>query len=316
MADRADDFVLPFQIDRWGLRGRLVRLGDTVDTILGRHDYPPAVGRLLGEATALAACLSSTVKFEGVFTLQAKGDGAVGMLVSDVTSEGGVRGYTGYSADAIARIAGETERPSAARLFGGGYLAFTVDQGRGQDRYQGIVELQGSSLAESVHHYFRQSEQIETGLALACDRVDDAQGGAAKWRATALMVQRLPGELGRAVRPPDAPPLPNDAAIDEGWRRAMVFMGSATERELLDPGISAERLLYRLFHEDGVRVFSKRAIEPTCRCTPGRAAGILKSFPRAEIEEMKIDGVVTVTCEFCNRSEVFTDDDLDRIYAH
>jgi molecular chaperone Hsp33 len=315
MAERADDFVLPFQIDRWGLRGRLVRLGGTVDTILGRHDYPPAVGRLLGEATALAACLSSTVKFDGVFTLQAKGEGAVGLLVADVTSAGGVRGYSGYSAEAVARIARETERPSAARLFGGGYLAFTVDQGRGRDRYQGIVELHGSSLAESVHHYFRQSEQIETGLALACDRVDGTHGGES-WRAAALMVQRLPDELGSAARPPGAPSLPDPAAIDEGWRRAVTFMGSASERELLDPALSAERLLYRLFHEDGVRVFHKRSVEPTCRCTPGRAAAILKSFPRAEIEELKADGVVTVTCEFCNRSEVFTDDDLDRLYAH
>lgn len=313
MTDPVDDFVLPFQIDRYGLRGRLVRLGPAVDTILGRHDYPLPVARLLGEATALGACLSSTVKFDGIFTLQAKGEGPVTLLVTDVTGEGALRGYASFDRAGVDRLGANDPQPSAARLIGGGRLAFTVDQEAGE-RYQGIVSLEGETLADAVSHYFRQSEQIQAGTALACGQASEPDGRMA-WRATALMVQRLPRELGESVRPPDAPRLPDDEGMEEGWRRAMIFLGSATTAELLDPGLEAERLLFRLFHEDGVRVFAKRPLFERCRCNIDRAARVLASFPRREVEDLKVDGVVTVTCEFCTRSEVFTDGDLDRIYG-
>ena len=306
---RTDDLVQPFQIDRFGLRGRLVRLGETVDTVLGRHDYPDSVARLLGEALALAACLASSVKYEGVFTLQAKGNGPVSLLVADVTSDGALRGYAGFDAAAVAALETRPSAPTVARLFGGGYVAFTVDQGSKAQRYQGIVELQGATLAECVHHYFQQSEQIDTAIKLACERA-----GAA-WRAGALMVQRLPEQ-----RETDQPELDVEGewgeGSEEGWHRAVLFMSTATAAEMIDPRLTPRELLFRLFHEDGVRVFRPRFLEERCRCGRGRVEKVLVSLPRAEIESLKEDDPeLVVTCEFCNRSERFSADELDRLYA-
>ena len=306
---RSDDLVQPFQIDRFGLRGRLVRLGDIADAVLSRHDYPEPVTRVLGEALALAACLASSVKYEGIFTLQAKGNGPVSLLVADVTSEGAVRGYAGFDAAAVAEVTKGPTPPTVARLFGGGYLAFTVDQVEKGQRYQGIVELQGATLAESVHHYFRQSEQIDTAIKLACSRA----GGS--WRAGALMVQRLPEQ-----RETDQPELDVEgelvAGSEEGWHRAILFMSTATAAEMIDPGLTARELLFRLFHEDGVRVFQPRYLEERCRCGRDRVERVLVSLPRTEVESLKEDDPeLVVTCEFCNRTERFTEDELDRIYA-
>lgn len=299
----ADDFALPFEIEQNGLRGRLVRLGASVDAILQRHRYPPVISALLGEALALAACLASTVKLEeGVFTLQAKGAGGpVRLLVADVTSEGAMRGHVGFDADAVAALA--ADEVSVARLFGGGHLAFTVDQGEDFERYQGIVELAGESLAESVHHYFRQSEQIGSGLKLAC--AQDADG---RWRAGALLVQKLPDEVVRRAAPEDVGDL---VEADEGFRRALILMGSASATEMCEADLSAEALLFRLFHEDGVRVYDKRRLEDRCRCKLDRIEEVLRQFGRERVEEFKVDGLVTVTCEFCTSERVFDDAALD-----
>src|SRR5579863_5532519 len=159
-----DDLVQPFQIDPFGLRGRLVRLGPLLDEILTRHAYPEPVAVILGEAIVLAAALAGALKYEGVFTLQTKGDGPIRLIVADVTSAGAVRGYAQFDTDAVAAAGPGARVP---RLLGAGYLAFTVDQGEHTARYQGIVELEGASLAECTHHYFRQSEQVEAGLKVA-----------------------------------------------------------------------------------------------------------------------------------------------------
>ena len=302
MTAAADDFSLPFQIDRTGLRGRLVRLGDQVDAILQRHAYPPVIAVLLGEALALAACLASTVKFDdGVFTLQARGGGGpVRLLVADVTSEGALRGYVGFDADRLAELA--EDDVSTARLFGGGHLAFTVDQGADYERYQGIVELAGESLAESVHHYFRQSEQIASGLKLAC--APDPDG---RWRAGALLVQKLPDDAARRGAPEEVAEL---IEADEGFRRALILLGSATTEEMTDRDLTAEALLFRLFHEDGVRVYDEWRLIDRCRCRLDRVEDVLRQFGREQIEEFKVDGVVTVTCEFCANARVFDDEKL------
>lgn len=299
----ADNFALPFEIERNGLRGRLVRLGDSVDGILQRHRYPAVVSALLGEALALAACLASTVKIEeGVFTLQAKGGGGpVRLLVADVTSEGALRGYVGFDAAAVAAL--PAEEVSTARLFGGGHLAFTVDQGADFERYQGIVELAGESLADAVHQYFRQSEQIGSGLKLACTQGEDG-----RWRAGALLVQKLPDDVIRRAAPEDIPDL---VEADEGFRRALILMGSATAAEMTDATLPAEHLLFRLFHEDGVRVYDRREVVDRCRCRIDRIESVLRQFGRARVEEFKVDGAVKVTCEFCTRERVFDDAALD-----
>lgn len=297
---RADDVVQPFRIDPSALRGRLVRLGPAIDRILSQHDYPEPVATLLGEAITLAVTLASALKYDGVFTLQTKGDGPVRLMVADVSTTGAVRGYAQFDADRLDAARAEEGADSLPCLLGRGYIAFTVDQGEDTERYQAIVELVGASLAECAQHYFRQSEQFEAGIKLSVDRA--GQDGA--WRGGGLMVQRVPPEGGYGVIADD---------IEDSWRRAMVLMSSATEEELVDPDLPPRRLLYRLFHEDGVRVYDTHPVEARCRCSRERIENILRAFPRTEIEEMRQEPTTTVTCEFCNTRYVFDADDLARL---
>jgi molecular chaperone Hsp33 len=294
-----DDLVQPFQIDPFALRGRLVRLGPVLDRILSRHDYPEPVARLLGEAITLAIVLAGALKYDGVFTLQTKGDGAIRLMVADVSTAGAVRGYAQYDAaklDAAPLGTGGT----VPDLVGAGYIAFTVDQGEHAERYQGIVELAGDTLADCAQHYFRQSEQLQAGIKLAVDRV--GAGGA--WRAGGLMLQRVPPEGGYGVIADD---------VEDGWRRAMVLMSSATPAELTDPLLPPHRLLYRLFHQEGVRVYDTHPLAARCRCSRERIETILRAFPADELDAMRQEPVVTVTCEFCNRRYDFDAADVGRL---
>ena len=301
---RSDDLVQPFRIDPYALRGRLVRLGPTVDRILSQHDYPEPVAALLGEAVTLAIVLAGALKYEGVFTLQTKSDGPIRLVVADVSTAGAVRGYAQYDEARLpkAAIADATmgASPSVPDLMGAGYIAFTVDQGEHTERYQGIVELAGTTLAECAQHYFRQSEQLQAGLKLSVARA--GENGA--WRAGGLMIQRVPPEGGYTVIADD---------VEDGWRRAMVLMSSATPAELVDPNLSPHRLLFRLFHEDGVRVFDIHPLEARCRCSRERIERILRSLPQDEIDDMRREGSATVTCEFCNTRYTFDREDLDRL---
>ncbi|MGE0724650.1 MAG: Hsp33 family molecular chaperone [Alphaproteobacteria bacterium] len=280
-----DDLVQPFQVEPYRLRGRLVRMGPTLDAILSRHDYPAPVARLLGELVVLAATLASMLKFEGILTLQTKSDGPVKLLVADYAVDGhAVRGYAQFDAG---RLAALDAGASVPRLLGAGHLAFTIDQGPDTERYQGIVALEGTSLIDSVHHYFRQSEQIETGIRLAVGRT--AAGGA--WRGGAVMVQRLP-ESARGT---------DGEARDDQFRHVMTLIGTCRDDELLSPVIAPNRLLFRLFHEEGVRVFPTVALADSCRCSEERVVRILGSFPAAEREDLSVEGAIQVTCEFCSR---------------
>ena len=307
---RADDIVQPFQLDPFALRGRLVRLGPTVDRILAQHDYPEPVATLLGEAITLAVLLAGALKYDGVFTLQTKSNGPVRLLVADVKTDGAVRGYAQYDAKRLGEVTGEAgpgdeprgvgtrgDSPSVPDLLGTGYLAFTVDQGDDTERYQGIVEIVGATLAECAQHYFRQSEQFQAGLKLAVARA----GEEGKWRAGGLMLQRVPPEGGLA-------PIADD--VEDAWRRVMVLMSSTTAAELVAPDLPPRRLLWRLFHEEGVRVYETHPVEARCRCSRERVAGILRAFPADEIDEMKKEAVTTVTCEFCNTRYEFAAEDL------
>lgn len=305
-----DDLVQPFQLEGQAIRGRLVRLGPLVDDIVSRHAYPEPVAVLLAQALALAATLAGVFKYDGVFTLQTKGDGPIGLLVADVTSTGEVRGYARYDEARLAAAereasAGQGPHAVVPRLLGTGYLAFTVDQGPKTERYQGIVELQGAELVDCVHHYFRQSEQLDAAFKLAVGRVGG--NGAGTWRAAGLMLQRLPltgGEEGASL----------DEAKrelrEDAWRRALVLMGSATTGELLDPALDAHGLLYRLFHEDGVRVFRRRPLKPGCRCSYERVVTVLRALSPTELEQMKVEGRITVVCQFCMREYAFDDAEL------
>lgn len=303
------DLVQPFLLESSGIRGDLVRLGAVAEHIITRHAYPAPLAALLVEMLTLTAMLSAMMKYDGVFSLQTSGDGPVRLMVSDVTSKGELRGYAGFDAERLASVvegamAGAAAGAGVAELLGAGHLAYTVDQGPGMERYQGIVALSGATLADCLQHYFMQSEQIQTGLVVASGNTNGARGGT--WRAAGLILQRLPEEAGQAV--PDVPD-------DDAWRRAMVLQASCTEAELLDPGLAVDDLLFRLFHEEGVRVFRRRPLVARCRCARGRLEETLRSLPRAEIEDLRVDGEVVVTCEYCNRRYRFDEAALARIYA-
>jgi molecular chaperone Hsp33 len=316
--ETAPDHALPFQLDGLGVRGRLVRLGPTLDAIIERHGYPLAVARPLAEAMVLCATLATSLKYDGIFTLQISGDGPIRLLVTDLTTDGALRGYAQFDSWKLAVAlgalggAGDTDAPEGyvPKLFGHGRLAFTVDQGRHTERYQGVVPLEGPTLADCAHTYFRQSEQLPTGIKLAARRVPDADAsGGGRWRAAALMVQQMP-EF-------DAGRLDADAEQrEDDWRRAVILMASATEAEMLDPGLPAPHLLYRLFHEERPRVFAARPFMARCRCSRARIDRVLRAIRREELDDLRDQsGRVAVKCEFCSTEYVYDDRDLDRIYA-
>jgi len=304
-----DDVIQPFVLESSGVRGRLVRLGPVAENILGRHDYPEPVARLLAEMLALAGVLSSMMKFDGIFTVQTSGDGPVRMLVVDFTSDGAVRGYADFDRDRLdsTPLDPDAENAEVLRLLGSGRLAFIVDLANTQDRYQGIVELQGQSLAECLQHYFQQSEQVASGIRLSAQRVTEADG-VARWRAGGLLLQRLPEEAGAV----------DLAGIDDedAWRRAVILMSSCTNAELCDPALTPHELLYRLFQEDGVRVFKMRGLADRCRCSREKVSHVLASMPLEEVRDMKADdGTVQVTCQFCNRVYAFRDEEVAALHG-
>jgi molecular chaperone Hsp33 len=294
-----DDLLRPFQLERSALRGRLVRLGSTVDTVLTQHEYPEPISRQLGELLVLAATLAGALKFQGTFSLQIKSDGPISLMLADCTNDGELRGYAQFNEVKLALAAGE-DVPS---LFGQGHLALTVEQGTGGESYQGIVDLAGETLTDCMHAYFRKSEQVQTGLRIAVDRVDEA--GGERWRAGGIMLQRLPGE---------SLPGHDYSPTDEDWRRTMLLLSTATPAELVDPHLPLENLLLRLFHEEGVRVFRPLHLSFGCRCTRERVEALLRMFPENELEDMKLeDGDLEVTCQFCNQSFRFDEAELAQL---
>jgi molecular chaperone Hsp33 len=278
--------ITPFHLPNRPVRGRVVRLGALAHALLGRHQNAPVVTQLAGEALALAAGLSSALKYRGSFSLQAKGDGPVSMLLSDCTQEGALRGYARADEEKLAELLAENEAPSAAELLGRGYLAFTVDQGGEMDRYQGIVDIDGDTLSEMALHYFRTSEQLQYDVHLAAAHTPDG------WRAGALILERVAGEGG-------IDPELDQAAQDEAWRTATTLAATLTDAELLDDTLLPDRLIWRLFGAEGVAVDRPRALAYGCRCSRAKLSGILESFPDADLDEMAVDGDIVMTCEFC-----------------
>ena len=288
------DQVLPFSVGGGAVRGRLARLGPALDVILDQqHGYPPSVGALLAETVALAVVLAAQLKFDGIFTLQAQGAGPVSLLVADITSAGQIRAHARFAADKLAGV--EVGRhASVPHMLGGGYLAFTVDQGPDSERYQGIVELIGNTLEDCARTYFKQSEHLDTALEVAV-RPPAAERG---WSAAALLIQRMPAGAG------NAPILVADDA-EEGWRRAGILLNSITAAELLDPALSPSQLLYRLYHAEQLQVFEAKPLEAKCRCSRDRVKATLASLPRADLDALAdAQGQVAVTCEFCRTDHV------------
>jgi len=286
--ESGDDVVVPFTLEQLDCRGRVVRLSEALDAILTRHNYPAPVARLLGEAVVLAALIGSSLKFEGKFILQTQTDGPVNLIVVDLDAPDGLRGYARFDADAVQKAiaTGETK---PGQLLGKGHLAMTVDQGTHMDRYQGIVALEGGSLEDVAHTYFQQSEQVPTLVRLAIAQLSRKGDPQPQWRAGGVLVQYLPPHGVRTM--PDLPgdgdfqnPDTADQHFQESdkWTETRALLGTVADDELADPDVSAERLLFRLFHETGVRVFEPIALEERCTCSAERIEAMLRDNFTAE----------------------------------
>ena len=300
-----DNFVQTFQLESSNLRGRIVRLGQVLDDILDAHEYPLPIAHLVGETIGLAACLSSMLKYEGIFTLQAQGDGPLKMLVSDVKSDGMVRGCASFDPDRFKKSreqldalkTTEGSQNHLAQYLGKGYIAFTVDQSGMEDRYQGIVELKGYSLVDCVQHYFKQSEQIGTGIKMSVGLRDG------KWRACAIMLQHMPEDQKN-------PQAGFGNVNEDDWRRAMILLDTCTDDEFLSPDLDAQELLYRLFHEEGVRVYEPTQLYKGCRCDVQRVETILRSMSEDDLDYLNDNGDIKMKCEFCSTEYCFKRDDI------
>ena len=290
-----DDAVTAFQIEGEPVRGRLARLGPTINEILLAHDYPEPVANLLGEACALAALVGSNLKFDGRLIIEARGAGPVRFVVADYDTSGGLRGYCGFDAAAVAAASGGFVRPGAKSLRGAGHFMMTVDQGPDMDRYQGVTAIEGETLALCAEQYFAQSEQTPTRVRLAVGQADGL------WRAGGMLIQSVAEDDARG-------------STTEAWQRTQAFFETVGEDELVDPELSSQQLLFRLFHEDGVRVLGSQPLRAFCRCSQERIETVLASFDIAERAEMvEPDGQIHVTCEYCSRVYAVTPETLETV---
>ena len=313
-ASPSDDLVLPFRTVKSDVIGRVVRLGPLVDAVLSRHAYPEPVSHALGEALALTAMLGSALKSGAKLILQTKTDGPLDFLVVHFEQPGQVRGYASFD-KSDGRLAGTRGRGDQGAMLGAGHLAMTIDPGGGRDRYQGIVAVAREPLLNAAHEYFRQSEQLPTFIRLAVARhygpPEGGPGGGPRvwhWRAGGLMIQQLPREGGAGSQlEGESHDLSLEGEDDENWNRARHLAATVEDHELIDPMLAPERLLYRLFHEEGVRVVPATGLAEACRCSRDRIEMYLQRFGPEELAELREpDGSLTVTCEFCSRKYRFT----------
>jgi len=295
-AAMSDDIVAPFSLDDAPVRGRIVRLGPAaLDPILRRHDYPPPVAMLLGEALCLAALTASLLKAEGRLIVQAQGQGPAPLLVAEHGAGGALRGYARIAEGALASLQRAQRRPPAA-LLGAGNLVITLDQGDQKPTYQGVVALAGDTLAACAENYFRASEQTDTGIRLAVGEV--VTGDARLWRAGGVLMQRLASDEARGD-------------TSEDWARASALFASLSDAELVDPALPADRLLYRLFHEEGVRMGETQGLSDICTCDETRLSNVLRRFPANELYELiEPDGLLHARCQFCSRTYLIAPDSV------
>ena len=287
-----ESLLTPFMLEGGHVRGRMVYLSDVADTILSRYEYPTPVVKLLGELIVVASMLSSNLKQNGVFTIQIRGNGLIPLIVVDAVYGGAIRGYAEVS-DAAGTKIRKLKNPTPRELVGqDSYLAITLDAGEDMQRYQGIVALEGDTVAEALTEYFTRSEQLDVQLQLAVSEQ-------APWSAAGIIVERMPNGGDEAAE-----------ANLEAWRYASALMGTVKGDELLDPLLDAPALLFRLFHEEGVRVFPSHLLSVGCRCSRQRIQSLLMSMDITDRADMILDGTASVHCQFCNKSELFTPEDL------
>ncbi len=290
-----DNLIQPFQMAKAGVRGRTVRLGSVIDDILGRHGYPDAVARFLGEGLVLAAMLGGALKFDGIFTVQTKGDGAISMIAADMTTPGNMRGYASFDENKLSEVVAAAGQTAVKSYLGTGYIAFTIDAGSERKRYQGIVDLEGDRLADCMENYFDKSEQIDTLLRVAVDKIDG------KWRAGGFMIQRLPDENAKEF---------TQELEEENWRNAKALAATVTQEELTSPILKSPELLYKIFHEEGVWLYDPQELLDNCSCSAERLVNTLKTFGGEDLRDMAKDGVIVADCQFCSSKYEIPIDDI------
>ncbi|MFN7054632.1 Hsp33 family molecular chaperone HslO [Hyphomonas sp.] len=288
-AQTSGDFTASFQIEGRPVRGRAVRMaGASIAPILARHDYPPHLARILGEAVTLAALVGASLKFEGRILVQAEGDGPVRLLVGEYSTGGGVRGYARYDADAWANLdrLNKGRPPHMPQLFGpAGRLGLILIQDNpALQPYQGIVPLSKATLSQCAEDYYAMSEQVPSRIRLSVSQTED--GG---WVAGGMMVQKIAGDAARGD-------------TTEAWHEAEALFGTLTETELTDPDLPVAELLFRLFHEQGVRMEPGEAISDHCTCNEDRLIATLRGMPDEALRELvEPDGTLSIDCQFCAR---------------
>ena len=280
------DILQPFHLGKSLVRGRAARLDGVVRGVLAAHAYPREAGLLLCEALTLSALLAGMLKFSGVFTLQARGDGPVSLLVAQVTNDGFMRGYARFDEKAVVGRSRDL-----AGLMGQGDMMLALDQGQGGERYQGVVALEGGSLADCARGYFAKSEQVDTDFKMA---VSDDGGDI---RAGGIMIQRMPREGGVLV--PGTDPA-------EDWRRVCILLQTAKPEEILSDVHSPAELAFRLFHEEDITFHPELSLAARCRCSREKVLSMLKALSAKERPEADASGRVSVTCEFCGTTYFFT----------
>ncbi|MHA1530247.1 MAG: Hsp33 family molecular chaperone HslO [Alphaproteobacteria bacterium] len=318
-----DDTILPFQLDRSNLRGRVARIDRTLERILEQHRYPDPVSALVADAVMLTALIGQAVKLRWKFSLQIRGDGPVRLIATDYFApedEGRparMRAYAAFDADLDEGGEGASPPAEPFRLLGRGVFGVTIDQGPGMRPYQGVTPLVGATLAACAETYFAQSEQIATRFHALAAR-SEMPGRAARWRAGGIMLQQMPGAGGHA---PDAPAgqdglmTADDVAAMGGreadWSRANLLMQTAETHELIGPHLALEGLLVRLFHEEVPRVYRAQAVEFGCTCSAGKVEAALERYSADEIADMTTaDGRVTADCQFCSAHYEFAPEAL------
>ncbi len=320
-----DDLVIPFYLENANSSGRIIRLGESVQNIIGGHNYPDPVAWLLSEAITLAALLGSALKTQGKLTLQTQTDGPVNMLVVNYAVPGEMRAYAKFDPALKDAPFSENDYDSAS-LLGNGHFALTLDPGNDKDRRQGIVALDNTSLSGAAEHYFEQSEQISTFLRLSVARIyqKGTEGKAPSglgWRSGGLLVQKMGiGGGDDASAPQDTIDLRSKSAVkeeeggyEEDWNRVHFLAATVENHELLDPLPPLENLLYHLFHEENVRVLPETSIKAKCHCSEERTISVMRNFTRAELAEMiEKDGNISITCEFCGSHYSLSPDQLKK----
>lgn len=306
-----EDLVLPFLLEKSGVRGRFVRLSKSVDKILSGHSYPTAISHALGEMLVVVAMLGSTIKTRGIINMQAQGSGAVKFIVADYTSEGHLRGYAGLSESITDQERQKLDdgKLSLKEMLGEGHMTITIEDELSGQHYQGIVELSGETLAKSLERYFEQSVQRDTSVEIAIERFKALGKRKERWYAGGVMLQRTPNEGGKKLKVvTDADDMDDP---EEQWNRACMLLETVKAEELTDTYLSPNELLFRLFHEEQVAVYHAERLKAKCRCSRNRIERFLRNLAPDELKELENEnGEIEVVCQFCNKKEIFTEDDF------